>query len=207
MRAMTWIAILALAAGAVLGQEQNKPESDPPKPPILPDPKPEVTAMPSVDPNQYVIGVEDILFIHIWRENEMSGPVVVRPDGKISVTLLGDVDAKGLTLQQLQQKLTDDLKQTLMKNPQVFVKLQAARSKKYCISGEVNRSGCFEMAVPIKILEALSNSGGLREFANSKKILILRGSERLKFNYKDVVKGKNMEQNIELKPGDHVIVP
>lgn len=166
--------------------------------------KPAVGA--AVDPNTYKIGIEDILLVQVWREQDLTRPVVVRPDGRFSMPLIGEVEAQGLTPNQLQERLTTALEKFLTK-PQVFVSVQQVNSKRYYITGEVNRTGPFQLVTPITVLEALSSAGGLREFANGKKIVIMRGNERLKFNYKDVIRGKNMEQNILLQPGDHIIVP
>ncbi|MCU0245215.1 MAG: polysaccharide biosynthesis/export family protein [Bryobacter sp.] len=159
-----------------------------------------------MDPNTYKIGIEDVLFVQVWREQDLTRPVVVRPDGKFSMPLIGEVEAQGLTPNQLQERLAAALEKFLNK-PQVFISVQQVNSKRFYISGEVNKTGPFQLVTPITVLEALSSAGGLREFANGKKIVIMRGNERLKFNYKDVIKGKNMEQNIYLQPGDHIIVP
>ncbi len=159
-----------------------------------------------MDPNTYKIGIEDVLFVQVWREQDLTRPVVVRPDGKFSMPLIGEVEAQGLTPNQLQERLAAALEKFLNK-PQVFISVQQVNSKRFYISGEVNKTGPFQLVTPITVLEGLSSAGGLREFANGKKIVIMRGNERLKFNYKDVIKGKNMEQNIYLQPGDHIIVP
>jgi polysaccharide export outer membrane protein len=94
-----------------------------------------------------------------------------------------------------------------MNRPEVTLEVRQVNSKRFFMTGEVGRPGAFTIISPITVLEAISNAGGLRDFANGKKIVIMRGNERLKFNYKEVIKGKNMEQNIMLQPGDHIIVP
>lgn len=159
-----------------------------------------------VDPKTYVIGPEDILAIRVWREPELSQGVQVRPDGKISMQLIGELQAAGLTPSQLQTKVIEALSEYINK-PEVTVSLQAVQSKKYYITGGVNRPGTFPLIVPVTVLEALTNAGGFREFANTKKITILRGKKILKFNYNDVVKGKNTEQNIMIESGDYIVVP
>ncbi|HUS06785.1 MAG TPA: polysaccharide biosynthesis/export family protein [Bryobacteraceae bacterium] len=166
---------------------------------------PVVTAAP-VDPKTYIIGPEDILFIRVWREAELSGGVQVRPDGKFTLPLVGEVQAAGLTPEQVTAKLTESLSSFINK-PEVVVSLQSVQSKKYYITGEVARTGIFPLVVPITILEALASAGGFKEYANPKKIVIMRGDERIKFNYKDVIKGKNKEQNIMIQNGDHIFVP
>jgi polysaccharide biosynthesis/export protein len=167
-----------------------------------------VPAMPTaapVDPKSYVIGPEDILLIRVWREAELSGAVQVRPDGKITLPLINEVQAAGLTPEALKTKLVEALNEFINK-PEVIVSVQSVQSKKYYITGEVNRSGAFPLVVPVTVLEALTNAGGFREFANLKKITILRKGKVLKFNYTDVIKGKNMEQNIPIENGDYIVV-
>ena len=168
-----------------------------------------VTAMPTaapVDPKSYIIGPEDILAIRVWREPELSTAVQVRPDGKITLQLVGEIQAAGETPEGLKNKIVGALQEYIIK-PDVYVSLQAVQSRKYYITGEVNRTGTFPLVVPTTILEALTNAGGFREFANPKKITILRKGKNLKFNYNDVVKGKSSEQNVLLEPGDLIYVP
>jgi polysaccharide export outer membrane protein len=163
-------------------------------------------AATAVDPKTYVIGAQDILMIKVWREMDFTGPYTVRPDGKISMPLVGDVQASGLT----PERLGDQLKQALsnfINSPDVSVSLQSVGSKKFYITGEVNRAGEYTLATPTKVFDALSNAGGFRDFANKKKIIIIRGTERIKFNYQDILKGKSLEQNIFLENGDTIVVP
>lgn len=159
-----------------------------------------------VDPRSYKLGPEDIIHIRVWREPELSGPIMVRPDGKITMPLIGELHAAGETPESL-GKLVAEALSKVMNRPEVFIAVQAVNSKKYYISGEVNKVGVFPLITPITVLEAISSAGGLREFANSKRIVIVRGDKRLKFNYKEVIDGKNLQQNILLENGDHVIVP
>lgn len=163
------------------------------------------TAAP-VDPKTYVIGPEDILMIRVWREPELSSAVQVRPDGKITLSLIGELDAAGQTPEELKVKIVEALQEYILK-PDVIVSLQSVQSRKYYITGEIGRSGTFPLVVPTTILEALTNAGGFREFANTKKITVLRKGKVLKFNYNEVVKGKKMEQNILLENGDYIVVP
>lgn len=159
----------------------------------------------AVDPNSYKIGAEDVLEVRVWREAELSGQVRVRPDGKITLPLVGDVQAAGLTPAELQKKAIDSFSQ-ILNSPQVIVSVIAVQSKKYYVSGQVERSGPFPLVTPTTVLEAMSLCG-FREWAKKGGIVIMRGSERLKFNYNQVVKGKHLEQNIQLLDGDHVYVP
>ena len=160
----------------------------------------------AVDPKAYMIGPEDVISIRVWREPENSGTFVVRPDGKISVPLVGEIQAAGLTPEKLSLNIAESL-QKVMVHPEVTVGVEKVNSKKYYINGEVNRPGSYPLVIDTTVLEALVNAGGFRDFANTKKIVILRGTERIKFNYNQVTKGKNMDQNILLKPGDQIIVP
>ena len=165
-----------------------------------------VTPVAPVDPKAYIIGAEDIISIRVWREPENSGLFTVRPDGKISVPLIGEIAAAGLTPEKLSESIAQGL-QKVMVHPEVTVGVERVNSKKYYIQGEVNKPGSYPLVIDTTVLEALVNAGGFREFANTKKIIILRGTERLKFNYHEVTKGKKMEQNILVKPGDQIIVP
>ena len=160
----------------------------------------------AVDPKSYIIGPEDILSIRVWREPDLSGPVGVRPDGKISLPLVGEIQAGGLTPDQLAEKLKQAFSKDLT-NPEVMVQVATVNSKKYFITGEVNRPGSYPLVLPTTILEAIAIAGGFRDWAVKKSILILRGPKRYRFNYTEVVKGKNLTQNVLLENGDHIIVP
>jgi polysaccharide export outer membrane protein len=162
-------------------------------------------------PNAYVIGAEDILSINVWKEQEMSRQVPVRPDGMISLPLLGDVKASGLTPLQLQDLLTTDLKKYIS-DPQVTVIVTQVNSLSFNVVGEVLKPGYYPLTRRMTVLDAVAMAGGFRDFAKVKKIYVLRveadGKEiRLPFNYKNVVKGKNASQNIELQPRDTLVVP
>ncbi|MBL8174776.1 MAG: polysaccharide export protein [Bryobacterales bacterium] len=166
---------------------------------------PPATLGTAVDPKTYKIGPEDVVAVRVWREPDLSGPLLVRPDGKITLPLIGEMQAEGLTPDELGKAITEALKDKLTR-PEVFILVQQVNSKKYYISGEVNRTGSFPLITPVTVFEALSIAGGLREYANKKNIVVVRGNERLKFNYKEVVDGKNLKQNIMLQNGDHIIV-
>ena len=159
-----------------------------------------------VDTKTFIIGAEDLLSVRVWREPELSGNYVVRPDGKISLPLVGEITAAGLTPEQLAAAVGQSLTRYINR-PEVNVGVQQVNSRKFYIQGEVQRPGAYPLVVPTTVLEALVNAGGFREFANTKKIIILRnGKQRLPFNYKEVTKGKRPEQNIHLQPGDQIIV-
>ncbi len=159
-----------------------------------------------VNSSSYKIGPADVLNIHVWNEGEFSGPVMVHEDGMITIALVGDLKAGGMTPVEVQDEIGKALAKYVVK-PLVTVTVQEVGSKRYYMDGEINRPGEYPLVVPTTILEAISKAGGVHEFANSKKIYVLRGSQRIRFNYKDVLRGRNMSQNIVLKPGDHVVVP
>jgi polysaccharide export outer membrane protein len=161
----------------------------------------------STDDNTFVIGPEDQIEVTVWSDNRIGGQFLVRPDGKISMNLLGDVQAAERTPAALAGEIADLLKQKdIIRRPEVNVKVLQVNSKKFSINGEVMKTGSFPLVVPTRVMEALVNAGGFKDFANKKDIVIIRGKERLKFNWNDVVKGKKTEQNVFLQPGDIIIV-
>ncbi|HVZ61662.1 MAG TPA: polysaccharide biosynthesis/export family protein [Terriglobales bacterium] len=159
----------------------------------------------------YVIGPEDVLSINVWKEAEVSaGTVPVRPDGKISLPLINDIQAAGLTPMQLASEVGARLGK-FIEQPQVTVVVTAVNSRRVYIVGQVPRAGAFPLLPQMTVLQALSSAGGVSEFADTKKMYVLRNDNgkpvRFPFNYKDVLRGVNASQNIVLKPGDTVVVP
>jgi polysaccharide export outer membrane protein len=158
----------------------------------------------------YKIGPQDMVRIDVWKEPEISRTIPVRPDGKISLPLLNDVQASGLTAIQLGNSIHDGLTKYL-NSPQVTVTVTEINSRRVYITGEVNRPGALPLLPDMTVLQALSSGGGFTQFAKLKGIYVLRneGGKQVKlpFNYKEVVKGKNQEQNILLLPGDVIVVP
>ena len=205
MTGMSWVALFVLTT-SLWPSAQEKKDAERPAAPKVDNADLTKAAAAPVDPKSYIIGAEDVLLIRVWREPELSGPVAVRPDGKVSLPLVGELQASGLTPEQLVAKVSEGLTE-YMRQPQVTVSVQAVNSKRYFISGEINRPGAYPLVVPTSVLEALTNAGGFREFADKKKIFILRGARRYPFNYKDVIQGKTMGQNMLLQSGDHIIVP
>ena len=161
------------------------------------------------DPN-YVIGSQDMLDISVWREPDFSRTVPVRPDGKISLPLLNDMQAAGLTPSQLAEELTKSLNK-FVTNPQVTIIVTQINSQRFYVLGEATRPGAYTLIPDMTILQALSNAGGFTTYANSKKIYLLRQEngkqQKLSFNYKEIIAGKRTEQNIVLKNGDTIVVP
>ena len=198
--------LLLAAASLALGQT---PPPAPNKGTTPPTPAPGLPSAPgvgqAVDPNKYSIGPEDVLYVYVWREPDFTKIVLVRPDGKITMPLLGDLQAAGLSPIQLTKDLTEKLS-TYVNRPDVTVTVQEVRSKKYYLDGEVGRPGEYPLITPTRVLEAISKAGGFKEFADKKHIKILRGTKTFNFNYIEVSKGKKMEQNIELENGDHIFV-
>ena len=165
------------------------------------------TAGAPVDPKTYVLGPEDVVQILVWGQPDFSRPVAIRPDGKITLPLVNEIQASGLTPSELAASVAEQLTKYLT-HPEVTVSLSAVLSKKYFIAGEgAGRTGAFPLVVPTTVLDALIGSGGFREFARIKKIYILRGTKKFFFNYKDVINGKHLEQNIYLENNDKVVVP
>ena len=161
--------------------------------------------------NSYVIGVDDMLSINVWKEPDVSKLVPVRPDGKISLPLAGEVQAAGQTPLQLEQALTGKLK-SYISEPVVTVIVERINSQKFNILGMVAKPGSYPLAGASTVLDAIALAGGFRDFAKQKSIYVLRknpdGTEvRLPFNYKKVIKGRNTAQNIKLEPDDTIVVP
>lgn len=164
----------------------------------------------SADPS-FVIGPSDVLAISVWKEPEITRTVTVRRDGKISLPLVGELVASGLTTQQLQQTITEKL-QSFLASPEVTVIVQEARSKSVTVIGQVLKPGSYDLSKSMKVLDVLALSGGFRDFAKVTKIFVVRtapdGSvQQLKFNYKRVIKGRDLTENIELQPNDTIVVP
>jgi polysaccharide export outer membrane protein len=161
------------------------------------------------DPN-YVIGPQDVLDISVWKEVELTRSVPVRPDGKISLPLLNDVQAAGLTPTQLASQLTVNLKK-FVTDPQVTVIVAAINSRRVYILGEAGRPGAYPLLPQMTVLQALSSAGGFTQFANVKRIYVLRSENgkqvKHPFNYRDVIAGKQADENILLLPGDTIVVP
>jgi len=156
----------------------------------------------------YVIGADDVLTVTFWRD-QISADVVVRPDGRISLPLLNDVQAAGYTPEALARSV-EEMASKYINEPSAVVIVKEIRSRKVFVLGEVGTPGMVPLTASMNLLQLIAIAGGLLEHANEKNIIVIRtenGQEkRLKFNYKDVVNGKNVKQNIQLQPGDTVVV-
>jgi len=188
-------------------QSSGQPASPSTPAPIAADPN----AAQAHD-NSFVIGNDDVLAINVWKEPDVSRPAIpVRSDGKISLPLVGEVQAAGLTPLKLEQAIAAKL-QNFISQPEVTVIVQQINSQKYNVLGQVNHPGTFVITNSLTVLDAIAISGGFRDFAKQKAIYVLRqnadGTQaRLPFNYKEVVKGKNPEQNVKIQPKDTIVVP
>lgn len=182
-----------------------------------PAPAPATTQAPAITlpagsapPPGYVIGPDDVLNIVFWREPDISGDVVVRPDGIVSLPLINDVAAAGLTPEQLRAKILESATRYLT-DPNVSVVVKAINSRKVYVTGLVNKIGAFTLTAPTTVLQLIAMAGGLQDYADEENISIVRTDKgkqvSFRFNYKDVVKRRKLEQNILLQPGDVIVVP
>jgi polysaccharide export outer membrane protein len=161
--------------------------------------------------NTFVIGAGDVLAVNVWKEPDISRSVPVRSDGKISLSLIGDVQAEGLTPLKLEQSIAEKLK-NYISEPSVTVIVQQINSEKFNVLGMVARPGSYPLTSASTVLDAIAIAGGFRDFAKKKSIYVLRqnadGTQtKLPFNYKDVIKGQKLEQNVKLQPRDTIVVP
>lgn len=171
---------------------------------------PSKTASSVVPDAEYKIGPQDVVRIDVWKEPDISRTIPVRPDGKISLPLLNDVQAAGLTAMQLAGSLRESLSKYLT-SPQVTVTVNEINSRRVYLTGEVNHGGALPLLPNMTVLQALSSAGGFTQFAKEKNVYVLRTVDgkqvKYPFNYKEVIKGKLSEQNILLLPGDVIVVP
>jgi polysaccharide export outer membrane protein len=161
--------------------------------------------------DSFVFGANDVLAINVWKEPDVSRSVPVRSDGKISLPLAGELQAAGLTPLKLEHDIASKL-QSYISEPEVTVIVQQINSQKFNILGMVNRPGSYSLSNSSTVLDAIAVAGGFRDFAKQKSIYVLRQNangtkSRMPFNYKDVVKGKNSEENVKLQPNDTIVVP
>lgn len=161
--------------------------------------------------SSYVIGANDVLAINVWKEPDVSRSVPVRSDGKISLPLVGELQAGGQTPRQLELEITRRL-QSYISEPEVTVIVTDSKSQKVNIMGMVARPGAYLLTSSTTVLDAIAMAGGFKDFAKQKSIYVLRqapdgAQSRIPFNYKEVIKGKNPDQNIRLQTGDTVVVP
>lgn len=204
MKVALLLCIFLFTAGIVAQSADGSKPGDHPGKPAGPE-----SGQDSTTPSDYVIGADDVLKISVWKEPDLSEMLPVRPDGKISMPLLNDIPAAGLTPLQLKDSITEKLKKYIA-DPRVTVVVTAMNSRRIFVTGEVTHSGPMTLLPHMTMLQALSEAG-FTQFANLKAIYLLRTENgkqvKLPFNYKEVVKGNHPEQNIALKPGDTLVVP
>jgi polysaccharide biosynthesis/export protein len=195
-----------LATGAPLAAQ-------PPTPAQTPRPGAPAAPAAGIDvPAEYVIGPQDVLGINFWRDTDMTGDVTVRPDGRITLPLIGDMQAAGLTPEALKAKITAAATKLFKDEPTVSVIVRTINSRKVFITGNVATPGAHPLTGPLTVMQLISLAGGLNEFAKRKEITVVRtdaGGKQvvLPFNYNDVSRGRNLAQNVILQPGDTVVVP
>jgi polysaccharide biosynthesis/export protein len=159
----------------------------------------------------FIIGVDDVLAINVWKETDLSRTIPVRTDGKISLPLVGELQAAGRTPLQLEQQISERLK-SYMTEPEVSVMVQQINSEKVDVLGQVAKPGSYSLSSASTVVDAISAAGGLKDFAKKKSIYVLRKNasgqeQRIAFNYSDFLKGKSAVQNVKLEPHDMVVVP
>jgi polysaccharide export outer membrane protein len=212
LRRLTVILACLLMTGWLAAQadpDQVTSESKPAEASAHPAPAAEAATKPH--DNTFVIGNDDVLAINVWKEPDISRSVPVRSDGKISLPLAGEIQATGQTPLKLEEAIATTLK-SYIAEPEVTVIVQQINSQKFNILGTVNKPGAYAINNSSTVLDAIALAGGFRDFAKKKSIYVLRqnadGSQtRIPFNYKEVVKGQNPEQNIKLQARDTIIVP
>ncbi|MEP7117215.1 MAG: polysaccharide biosynthesis/export family protein [Acidobacteriota bacterium] len=197
---LSFLLICSVATSVDAGQAGGRPTT----------PQPAPAAVAAEVPGDYVIGADDVLGIVFWREADISGDVTVRPDGRITLPVIGEMVAAGLRPAALQMQITAAAAKYLT-DPNVAVVVRIINSRRIFVTGRVTTPGAHLLKGPLNVLQAIALSGGLTEYADAKNIAVLREvngrTERFAFNYKDVAKGKHIEQNITLQPGDTVVVP
>lgn len=206
------VILLVLASGALLAQSGSEAPANPAATPTTAAQAQNVeTGATKAHDDTFVIGNDDVLAVNVWKEPDVSRSIPVRSDGKISLPLVGEVQATGRTPLKLEQEIAARLKNYIAE-PEVTVIVQQINSQKFNILGMVNRPGSYPISNSATVLDAIALAGGFRDFAKQKAIYVLRqnpdGTQaRLAFNYKEVVKGKNPTQNIKLQPRDTIVVP
>jgi polysaccharide biosynthesis/export protein len=167
-----------------------------------------IVQTPAILPTAYKIGVGDVLHILVWAEPQLTETAVVRPDGKVSLPLVSELEVAGQTPEAVQQTLTEQLIKFVRK-PRVTVTVQEIHSRMVYITGEVQRPGAYPLLDAMNVVQLVARSGGLTDFAKQKQVYVLRAvnSARVNVNYGKVLKGQAPQQNVELAPGDTVVVP
>ena len=198
--------VVVAMLGAATGQDEYKVQAD--SRPAAPTKLTETNPKPADE--GFIIGPEDLLVVNVWKEPDVSRSIAVRSDGKITLPLIGEIEASGRTPTQLGHEISGKL-QSYISEPEVTVIVQEIRSQRFNILGQVAKPGSYLLSNSVTVLDAIAVAGGFRDFAKKKSIYVLRqsaegGQMRLPFNYNEVIKGKKSEQNVRLKPRDTVVV-
>lgn len=202
---------ITFAACMGFGQELSRPDAATRNNIMDTDSRPAAVAARTATTNDFVIGPDDILFVQVWKEPELTRTITVRPDGKISLALIGEITASGQTPKQLESKITAKLS-SFMADATVSIIVQEVRSRQFSVLGKVAHPGTYPLTRSVTVLDAIALAGGFRDFAKQNSVYILRQipnglPQRLAFNYKEVVKGNKLSQNVDLQPKDTVVVP
>lgn len=195
---------------AVSAEQSARPApARPAAPATTPAPQPG-TALQAAPPSDYMIGPEDVLGVVFWREPDMSGDVTVRPDGRITIPVIGEMVAAGKRPEELQTQIVTAARKYIS-DVNVVVVVRTINSRKIFVTGRVTTPGTYPIMGPLTVIQAIALAGGLTEYADPKGITVLRTeggkSRTIQFNYQDISRGRNLEQNIQLKPGDTIVVP
>lgn len=206
----SFLLVSLLAAAPAVGQTQARNQT-PQRPAPAGQPTTQPQSVPEASrPSDYTIGPEDVLGIVFWREPDMNGDVTVRPDGRITIPVIGEMQAAGRRPEELQAAIAAAASKYIS-NVNVVVVVRTINSRKIFVTGRVTNPGTYPIMGPLTVMQAIALAGGLTEYANSKGITVLRNengkSRTISFNYQDIARGKSLEQNILLKPGDTVVVP
>jgi len=204
--AVAALALIALAPASLGAQDQPSGANAR----VAATPHPSTNSRATAEP-PYVIGPDDVLSIVFWKDKDLSVDVTVRPDGKISLPLLNDVQAQGRTPDELRDALKSAA-QAYLEDPNPTVIVKEIKSRRVFITGQVEKPGPYPLTGDMTVLQLIALAGGMREFADGSNITIMRkaadgSTQMLPFNYRDVLKRKNLRQNVQLKPGDTVVVP
>jgi polysaccharide biosynthesis/export protein len=210
-RIMSVLTLLVLVSIGAFAQSNSSSQPPAPASDKQAGAKPEQGSQAAHSDSSYVIGANDVLAINVWKEPEITRSVPVRSDGKISLPLVGELTASGQTPLQLEQEITKRL-QSYISEPEVTVIVTDSKSQKVNILGMVVRPGAYLLTSSTTVLDAIAMAGGFKDFAKQKSIYVLRHApdgtqKRILFNYKEVIKGKDPDQNIRLQTGDTVVIP
>jgi polysaccharide biosynthesis/export protein len=161
-------------------------------------------------PSDYVLGPDDVIGVVFWKDPDLSVDVTVRPDGKIALKLGKEISAAGLSPDQFRAAVVDEAKRYI-DDPNVNIIVKQINSRKVYITGQVEKPAAYALTGPVTVMQLIALAGGLKEFAKAREIVIMRadpkGTVAYPFNYEEIIKGRRLEQNIVLRPGDTVVVP